>query len=271
MDIEQDMNGCSTLSQEDDWNGSSCGIKKIVDCKVGPDGQQMYKVIWSETWEPADTLLSHCQHLINDFWGGVNKAKALEHVAQQVIQRGKTINNNNNNSNSNNSNSNIDMYRLSDDSKAGISDLIARSNSTSAGIISPSSKLTKSNEQIPNFNTNTHTNTVTPKIKTETKPPTPSSTSTALSNSSLKYLENFDNPYVKVIVVCKVCNKEASKSSGKWKIHYLTHVSEEERPHKCDICGAGFVQKIQLTNHMKKHAKEQLKLQGGGGMKGEYY
>ena len=54
----------------------SCGIRKIVDCKV-EDGIQMYKVEWQATWEPAENL-SSCQNLVDDFWSHVNKLKAFE-------------------------------------------------------------------------------------------------------------------------------------------------------------------------------------------------
>ena len=67
---------------------SSFGIKKIVDCKIGEDGQQMYKVKWEPTWEPAANLIT-CQHLIDEFWSFVNIAKANEEVAQQHRKRMK--------------------------------------------------------------------------------------------------------------------------------------------------------------------------------------
>ena len=230
-----------------DLDSSSFGIKKIIDCRINQEGKQMYKVRWEETWEPADSLIT-CQHLVDDFWSRVNKAKRIEHIAKQVQQLGKRGNADN------------AVNRLSSESKADVHNLIARTNLTSVGngkIISPSSKLMKLNEINSSKPSSINSNSLsTPKIKTETKPPT---SSKSFDNSSLKYLENFDNPYVKVIVVCKVCNKEASKSTAQWKVHYLTHVSEEERPFKCELCGKGFVQKIHLQNHMKKHVKQQQK------------
>ena len=80
-----------------------------------------------------------------------------------------------------------------------------------------------------------------------------------VSKSDLKYLENFTNPYVKIILVCIVCNKELSmKYQSTWKRHYLTHVNDEDKPFKCVHCNRAFVQSTQLTSHMKKHAKERL-------------
>ena len=46
----------------------------------------MYKVKWEPTWEPAENLAS-CQHLIDEFWSFVNKAKTNEEVAQQHRKR----------------------------------------------------------------------------------------------------------------------------------------------------------------------------------------
>ena len=68
----------------------------------------------------------------------------------------------------------------------------------------------------------------------------------------MKYIENFNNPYVKLIIVCKVCNKEASKFQRNWKAHYLTHAGNEEKPHKCSICNHGFVMPGPLRKHLEK-------------------
>ena len=46
----------------------------------------MYKVKWEATWEPAENL-SSCQHLIDEFWSFVNKAKSNENIAQQQRKR----------------------------------------------------------------------------------------------------------------------------------------------------------------------------------------
>ncbi|XP_065644070.1 histone-lysine N-methyltransferase PRDM16 isoform X10 [Hydra vulgaris] len=76
------------------------------------------------------------------------------------------------------------------------------------------------------------------------------------NTSSLKYVESFQNPYVKLIVVCKVCNKEQSlKFAHNWKTHYLSHVSNEEKPHKCHLCPNAFVTAPQLKKHLLKHEK----------------
>merc|ERR1712179_69214 len=180
--------------------------------------------------------------LVDDFWSTINKAKMKERVAQETLKQMTFTNNNN-----------MGISRLSEDSKSEIRDLISRTNGTSAGNpISPSAKLMKNNSLLNQTNADVVQNnklTTTAKVKTESD----SKSSSGYNNSTLKYLENFDNPYVKVIVVCKVCNKEASKASSKWKRHYLSHVSEEDRPFKCEVCNQGFIQKIHLQKHMKKH------------------
>ena len=82
----------------------------------------------------------------------------------------------------------------------------------------------------------------------------------SISNSDLKYLENFSSPYVKIIVACKVCNKEQSmKFQNHWKRHFLTHSSDEDKPHKCAVCGKAMVTAQQLQNHMKSHERKMKK------------
>ena len=83
-----------------------------------------------------------------------------------------------------------------------------------------------------------------------------SAVSKSISNSGLKYLENFENPYVKITLVCKVCNKEQSlKYPNTWKRHFLTHAAKEDLPHKCTFCEKAFVTSTNLKNHMKTHMK----------------
>lgn len=97
--------------------------------------------------------------------------------------------------------------------------------------------------------------------------PSPSSISTSnsrivpgSSNSALHFVESFNNPYVKIILVCKICSKEMSlKFSSNWKKHYLTHSSNEDKPHKCQLCNKAFITLTSLRNHMtKKHDREDM-------------
>ena len=69
---------------------------------------------------------------------------------------------------------------------------------------------------------------------------------------SLKYVENFSNPpYVKLIIVCKICNKDLSASKpSDWKRHYFTH--SDEKPHKCSMCPKSFIRADQLRKHEAK-------------------
>jgi hypothetical protein len=76
------------------------------------------------------------------------------------------------------------------------------------------------------------------------------------SAGALRYIESFENPYVKIILVCKQCNKEMNmKRTDTWKVHYYTHVSNDNMPFKCQYCAQGFVLPNQLNRHVqKKHA-----------------
>lgn len=77
------------------------------------------------------------------------------------------------------------------------------------------------------------------------------------NNGGLKYIENFDNPYVKLLVVCKICNKEQSlKYCNTWKRHYSFHF-DDVRPHQCDVCDKSFKQSCDLKRHKKTHDKNE--------------
>ena len=69
------------------------------------------------------------------------------------------------------------------------------------------------------------------------------------------------------MLACKICNKEMSlKFSSNWKKHYLTHSSNDEKPHKCNICNKGFITLTSLTKHqVARHSMHQasfLKMEG---------
>jgi len=82
-----------------------------------------------------------------------------------------------------------------------------------------------------------------------------------MSASDLKNLEHFSNPYVKLNVSCKICNKEQPfKYQSNWRRHYLTHA--EEKPHTCLYCDKSFVQADKLKLHIKaRHPKNELLVQ----------
>ena len=81
-----------------------------------------------------------------------------------------------------------------------------------------------------------------------------------LGVSDLKYLESFENPYVKITLQCKVCGKEQSlKHQHTWKRHFLTHAADEEKPFKCTLCPKSFIRSSQLRNHeARQHSTVQL-------------
>ena len=83
--------------------------------------------------------------------------------------------------------------------------------------------------------------------------------SSSSNAGSLKYIENFNNPYIKLIAVCKVCNKEQSlKFPSNWRTHYFTHAGDEEKPYQCEICKKGFITLTSYNAHMKKqHSAKQ--------------
>lgn len=46
------------------------------------------------------------------------------------------------------------------------------------------------------------------------------------------------------------------KFSSNWKKHYLTHSSDDEKPHKCQWCGKAFITATSLRNHTQKKHKD---------------
>ena len=209
----------------DPGSDSSFGISRIVDVKI-EGGIQMYKVEWVTTWESSESLIS-CQHLIDQFWSRVNNAKQQEHVAQQYIVKAKQ-----------------QLHGLpSNILKTEVNTLIERTNATTPGFSSPSSRLqSHSSSFSAAVNHKPTTETTTP-----TTIPPPTSDAKGSSTASLKYIENFDNPYVKLIVACKICNKEQSTKWAKvWRQHYLTH--SDKKAHQCPHCTKSFHQ----TNLLNK-------------------
>jgi len=204
-----------------DADGSAFGIRKILDCKISNDGRQMYQVEWETTWEPAESLAA-CQHLVDQFWSHVNNAKSSEHVAIKVRQ---TIFS---------SSGMKSIGKLSQDDKTQVHALIQRS-AANSGLSTPSEMLATHNPQKRKFE----------EVKTETAPKPIKSSG---ASDGLKYIANFTNPYVKLTVVCKVCNKEQSlKHSHHWANHFKVH--DKSLCHKCPYCPKTF----QYPNVMKKH------------------
>ncbi|XP_002156868.3 uncharacterized protein LOC100200420 isoform X4 [Hydra vulgaris] len=280
---------CAVLSQnqiQQNENQDSFGIRKIVDCKLSQDGRQMYRVKWEPTWEPAENL-SSCQKLIDEFWSYVNKAKSNQEVAHQHRKRLKLDSSNGVN------NINIDefnQYKLHEDNKAEIQRLINKNTSDIGNrMMSPSHMLNLPQNNQQNMMAMPRTPQsvpMSPNIIQQMRPlvsspqqfNSPQRAKVPLnfgnemkqeseenaslkkndsSTSSLKYLENFTNPYVKIILACKICNKEQSlKFAATWKRHYLTHAPKEDLPHKCPFCGKGYVTSTNLKNHLKKHNKK---------------
>lgn len=245
---------------------SSFGIKKIVDCKV-ENGRQMFKVKWAPTWEPAENLAG-CQHLINKFWSHVNSVKSSEErsIEHYRMKLNPNI-------------PNIEM--LSQENKADIQRLIARTNATTTSgnhsVLSPSNMLSSQQNNFmgggmnhpPSIKQEQSNHNISGvgfpqqqqqqnklnnmKVENNESLLDVKSGKAALNNASLKYLENFNNPYVKIVIVCKICNKEQpSKFAGNWRQHYMTH--SDKKPHQCAHCPKGFIRADQLRKHVQaKH------------------
>ena len=66
-------------------------------------------------------------------------------------------------------------------------------------------------------------------------------------------VDNFDNPYVNLAFLCKICGKEQSKKfKFDWKRHFMTH-DTGPKPFVCEVCGKDFKQQGLLNKHMKTH------------------
>ena len=67
----------------------------------------------------------------------------------------------------------------------------------------------------------------------------------------MKELENFQHPFVKIIAVCKICNKEqAFKLSRNWKRHFESHC--DRKSYKCDHCEKSFTAPYLLKGHAQR-------------------
>ena len=86
------------------------------------------------------------------------------------------------------------------------------------------------------------------------------STKSSIKNSTIfKVLENFQHPYVKIIAVCKICNKEqAIKLSRNFKRHFESHRDQEF--YKCNHCEKSFTAPYLLKGHVQRiHCLQEVK------------
>ncbi|XP_065644063.1 transcription factor ovo-like homolog lin-48 isoform X2 [Hydra vulgaris] len=274
---------CAVLSQnqmQPNENQDSFGIRKIVDCKLSQDGRQMYRVKWEPTWEPAENL-SSCQKLIDEFWSYVNKAKSNQEVAHQHRKRLKLDSSNGVN------NINIDefnQYKLHEDNKAEIQRLINKNTSDIGNrMMSPSHMLNLPHNNQQNMMAMPRTPQSVPMSPNIIQQMRPLISSPQQFNSPQRAkvplnfgnemkqeseenkkidvkkptnVDSFDNPYVRIAYLCRVCGKEQSqKFKFDWKRHFLTHQTGS-KAFQCEICGKSFAQNGLLQKHMKRHQSQ---------------
>ena len=74
---------------------------------------------------------------------------------------------------------------------------------------------------------------------------------TKIALRDLRWLQNFNHPLVKLIVICKTCNKEIDTfSPTNWKVHYKFH---GQKGYKCHQCGKRYHQALHYRLHMDRH------------------
>ena len=74
---------------------------------------------------------------------------------------------------------------------------------------------------------------------------------TKITLRDLRWLQNFNHPLVKLIVICKTCNKEVDTfSPTNWKVHYKFH---GRKGYKCRLCGKKYHQALHYRLHMDRH------------------
>ena len=92
------------------------------------------------------------------------------------------------------------------------------------------------------------------------------SNSKPIKTNTSSSADDFDNPYVRIAYLCKICGKEQSKKfKFDWKRHYNTH-GTVPKPYSCEVCGKDFAQKGLLNKHAKTHNSNS----GGNGTNNSY-
>lgn len=204
---------------------------KIIDAKL-INNEQYYKISWEPTWEAESNLLDY-QHSIDSFWTSVNEHSSHQFSLQVPFQ--KKIKH---------------EFELAEKTKEDVQKLIGRTKCSSSPpemdtiLHSPHDMLTNTLRSFQN-------NLAGFKQKECNMGVLKDSTSGAKdSTSGLSVLEQFDSPYVKIILACKECLKKMPIKNGPayWKRHFDTHLPAEAKPlHVCETCGKTFSRKDNLT------------------------
>lgn len=222
----------------------SFGIKKIVECKIGNDGKQLYRVKWQETWESAESLAG-CEHLITQYWTMLNRVQTHQNEAMRQ-------------------HADIKTYSLDEDNKSEIQKLIARASSTHPGgapsLVSPSVMLNASQQN--NRFTEKQFGSSPQQIKKSSIKSESDGMGKACDTSNNKtgtsfVLDGWENPYAEVTFQCKVCKKSLpGDKKSQWKDHFKTHSDTFE--FTCEFCQKGFHKSFNYKRHLKVHSKDQF-------------
>lgn len=241
--LQQSM---SVSSVEPDREGCF-GMRKVVGHRADARGAMQFKVEWEATWEPAENF-SSCQNLVNEYWKTfvaensdgkpLKKKLRLESTVSDILQD----------------------FRLTEELKLGIQQLLTAENLQSSRDIKSTWPYVPAGNSLEARTLDSKPAANTPMKKQQDRSDRSSSSPSSTSASAVQYIENFASEYVKIVLVCKVCNAEQPlKRPADWKRHFLTHVSDDEKPHKCIICGKAFIRREHLVKHAKTHEKASIK------------
>ena len=146
---------------------------------------------------------------------------------------------------------NMKIEQLSEEDKSEVQKLLARSSDKNFYPPSDMLNLSELCKEIVSFQ---EQKSLVPEVK---KAPTDTtSLSSSVVGGAAQYINNFENPYVKITLACKFCSKDMDlNNKGKWKQHYLlNHAAESEKPFQCGQCEKGFLNRRDLNKHSEsKH------------------
>lgn len=120
---------------------------------------------------------------------------------------------------------------------------VVSNSSSSSSSFSPRASLS--------MTTSTFEHSLSPILTTTSSSHLPSSRTDPLS-SGQPYVNKIHKPRKKK--QCPICHNFYANLST----HKSTHLTPEDRPHKCNICGRGFARNNDLIRHKKRHWKDEI-------------